>query len=114
MLTRRFKLLDNSVLLLLSLASVLHCALADGKTLVLLDNLNIKDTHSIFFRSLAGQYDNTIFLQLYLLCYAVLYMPRLPGISKFLAANKKPLLDQKLMHDSKNANISLAVMCSRS
>lgn len=59
--TRRFKLLDNSVLLLLSLASVLHCALADGKTLVLLDNLNIKDTHSIFFRSLAGQYDNTIF-----------------------------------------------------
>lgn len=111
---RRFKLLDHSVLLLLSLASVLHCALADGKTLVLLDNLNIKDTHSIFFRSLAGQYDNTIFLQLYLLCYAVVYMPRLLGISKFLAANKKPPLDQKLMHDSKNANISLAGMCSRS
>lgn len=37
-------------------------------------------------------------------------MPRLPGVSKFLAANKKPLLDQKLMHDSKNANISLAVL----
>lgn len=67
---RRFKLLDHSVLLLLSLASVLHCALADGKTLVLLDNLNIKDTHSIFFRSLAGQYDNTIFFAalLTLLC----------------------------------------------
>lgn len=52
---RRFGLVDHSVLLLLSLASVLHCAVADGKTLVLLDNLNIRDTHSMFFRSLAGE-----------------------------------------------------------
>lgn len=57
MTQRRFRLLDNNVLLLLSFASMLHCALADGKTLVLLDNLNIRDTHSIFFRSLAGQYE---------------------------------------------------------
>lgn len=57
MTQRRFRLLDNNVFLILSLASVLHCAVADGKTLVLLDNLNIRDTHSIFFRSLAGQYE---------------------------------------------------------
>lgn len=55
MAQRRFRLLDNNVLLFLSLASMLHCALADGKTLVLLDNLNIRETHSIFFRSLAGE-----------------------------------------------------------
>uniref|UniRef100_A0A8C4GMC9 Dolichyl-diphosphooligosaccharide--protein glycosyltransferase 48 kDa subunit n=1 Tax=Dicentrarchus labrax TaxID=13489 RepID=A0A8C4GMC9_DICLA len=55
MTQRRFRLLDNNVLLFLSLASMLHCALADGKTLVLLDNLNIRDTHSIFFRSLADR-----------------------------------------------------------
>lgn len=36
----------------------LHGAVADGKTLVLLDNLNIKDTHSIFFRSLTGMCKN--------------------------------------------------------
>ncbi|KAF3860117.1 hypothetical protein F7725_000372 [Dissostichus mawsoni] len=52
---RRFRLLDNSVFVLLALSSLLHCALADGKTLVLLDNLNIRDTHSIFFRSLADR-----------------------------------------------------------
>lgn len=52
---RRFTVLDNRVIVFLSLVSMLHCALADGKTLVLLDNLNIRDTHSIFFRSLAGQ-----------------------------------------------------------
>lgn len=56
MTQRRFRLLDNNVLLFLSLASMLHGALADGKTLVLLDNLNIRDTHSMFFRSLAGEY----------------------------------------------------------
>lgn len=50
----RFRVLDNRALVFLSLVSMLHCALADGKTLVLLDNLNIRDTHSIFFRSLAG------------------------------------------------------------
>lgn len=52
---RRFRLLDNNLLLFFSLASMVHCALADSKTLVLLDNLNIRDTHSVFFRSLAGQ-----------------------------------------------------------
>uniref|UniRef100_A0A8D3DW70 Dolichyl-diphosphooligosaccharide--protein glycosyltransferase 48 kDa subunit n=1 Tax=Scophthalmus maximus TaxID=52904 RepID=A0A8D3DW70_SCOMX len=52
---RRFRLLDNKTLVFLSLASMLHCALADGKTLVLLDNLNIRDTHSMFFRSLADR-----------------------------------------------------------
>ncbi|XP_029292461.1 dolichyl-diphosphooligosaccharide--protein glycosyltransferase 48 kDa subunit [Cottoperca gobio] len=55
MTQKRFRLLDNNILLLLSLASMLHCALADGKTLVLLDNFNIRDTHSIFFRSLADR-----------------------------------------------------------
>lgn len=55
MTQRRFRLLDNTVLLCLSLAYMVHCASADGKTLVLLDNLNIRDSHSIFFRSLAGQ-----------------------------------------------------------
>uniref|UniRef100_A0A1A7W7A1 Dolichyl-diphosphooligosaccharide--protein glycosyltransferase 48 kDa subunit n=1 Tax=Iconisemion striatum TaxID=60296 RepID=A0A1A7W7A1_9TELE len=50
-----FRHFDSKVLLFLSLASLLHCASADGKTLVLLDNLNIKDTHSIFFRSLADR-----------------------------------------------------------
>lgn len=53
---RRVRLLDNGVLLMLSFAAMLHCALADGKTLVLLDNLNIRDTHSMFFRSLAGRF----------------------------------------------------------
>lgn len=57
MTQRRLRILDNNVLLFLSLASMLHCALAGDKTLVLLDNLNIRDTHSIFFRSLAGQYE---------------------------------------------------------
>uniref|UniRef100_A0A1A8G8D3 Dolichyl-diphosphooligosaccharide--protein glycosyltransferase 48 kDa subunit n=1 Tax=Nothobranchius korthausae TaxID=1143690 RepID=A0A1A8G8D3_9TELE len=52
---RWFRYFDRKVLLFLSLASLLHCASADGKTLVLLDNLNIKDTHSIFFRSLADR-----------------------------------------------------------
>ncbi|XP_077468394.1 dolichyl-diphosphooligosaccharide--protein glycosyltransferase 48 kDa subunit [Stigmatopora argus] len=56
--TRLFKssltVLEFSVFLL-SLASLLNGAAADGKTLVLLDNLNIKETHSIFFRSLADR-----------------------------------------------------------
>ncbi|TWW56270.1 Dolichyl-diphosphooligosaccharide--protein glycosyltransferase 48 kDa subunit [Takifugu flavidus] len=52
---RRFRVLDKRALVFLSLVSMLHCALADGKTLVLLDNLNIRDTHSIFFRSLADR-----------------------------------------------------------
>lgn len=50
----RFTVLDKRFIVFLSLVSMLHSALADGKTLVLLDNLNIRDTHSIFFRSLAG------------------------------------------------------------
>uniref|UniRef100_A0A1A8MMX7 Dolichyl-diphosphooligosaccharide--protein glycosyltransferase 48 kDa subunit n=1 Tax=Nothobranchius pienaari TaxID=704102 RepID=A0A1A8MMX7_9TELE len=52
---RWFRYFDRKFLLFLSLASLLHCASGDGKTLVLLDNLNIKDTHSIFFRSLADR-----------------------------------------------------------
>ncbi|CAB1427274.1 unnamed protein product [Pleuronectes platessa] len=57
----RFILSVNNVLLVLSLASMLHCAAADGKTLVLLDNFNIRDTHSMFFRSLADRgFDLTI------------------------------------------------------
>lgn len=44
-----------SVLMLAALAALLGPAAADGKTLVLLDNMNIRDTHSIFFRSLAGK-----------------------------------------------------------
>ncbi|XP_019746516.1 dolichyl-diphosphooligosaccharide--protein glycosyltransferase 48 kDa subunit [Hippocampus comes] len=43
------------ITLLISLASLLHCATADGKTLVLLDNVNVRDTHSIFFRSLSDR-----------------------------------------------------------
>ena len=38
----------------LTLAALVSPTWADGKTLVLLDNVNIRDTHSIFFRSLAG------------------------------------------------------------
>ncbi|XP_035014957.2 dolichyl-diphosphooligosaccharide--protein glycosyltransferase 48 kDa subunit [Hippoglossus stenolepis] len=61
MAQRRFRLSVNNVLFVLSLASVLHCAVADGKTLVLLDNFNIRDTHSMFFRSLADRgFDLTI------------------------------------------------------
>ncbi|TNN27142.1 Dolichyl-diphosphooligosaccharide--protein glycosyltransferase subunit [Liparis tanakae] len=55
MTQRRSRLWDSNVLLFLSLASMLHCAAADGKMLVLLDNFNIRDTHSIFFRSLADR-----------------------------------------------------------
>lgn len=46
----------SNVLFVASLACLLQVAVGDGKTLVLLDNPNIKDTHSIFFRSLAGEY----------------------------------------------------------
>lgn len=46
----------SNVLFVASLACLLQVALGDGKTLVLLDNPNLKDTHSIFFRSLAGEY----------------------------------------------------------
>lgn len=46
----------RNVLFVASIACLLQVALGDGKTLVLLDNPNIKDTHSIFFRSLAGEY----------------------------------------------------------
>ncbi|XP_061525683.1 dolichyl-diphosphooligosaccharide--protein glycosyltransferase 48 kDa subunit [Phycodurus eques] len=52
---RRRTLLDIAVVVSLSLASLLHCAAADGKTLVLLDNTHIRDTHSMFFRSLADR-----------------------------------------------------------
>lgn len=46
---------SKSTLFALSLALMLQAVLGDGKTLVLLDNPNIRDTHSIFFRSLAGE-----------------------------------------------------------
>ncbi|XP_061592649.1 dolichyl-diphosphooligosaccharide--protein glycosyltransferase 48 kDa subunit [Cololabis saira] len=52
---RRFGFLISNVFLVLSFVSMLQCVSADGKTLVLLDNLNIRDTHSIFFRSLADR-----------------------------------------------------------
>lgn len=69
MTQRRLRAFDYNVLLLLALASMLHCALADGKTLVLLDNLNIRDTHSIFFRSLAGQCNILTFSSLLILSF---------------------------------------------
>ncbi|KAM6976684.1 dolichyl-diphosphooligosaccharide--protein glycosyltransferase 48 kDa subunit [Aplochiton taeniatus] len=47
--------IGKNVLFLLTIASLMHLSSADGKTLVLLDNLNIRDTHSIFFRSLADR-----------------------------------------------------------
>ncbi|CAL8363885.1 unnamed protein product [Lota lota] len=49
------KKMGKGVLLCLTLASLMHPAWANGKTLVLLDNVNIRDTHSIFFRSLADR-----------------------------------------------------------
>ncbi|KAL1021103.1 hypothetical protein UPYG_G00008860 [Umbra pygmaea] len=45
----------ESYLFLLTISSMIHVSVANGKTLVLLDNLNIRDTHSIFFRSLADR-----------------------------------------------------------
>lgn len=66
-----FRIWGNNILLLLSLAAMLHCAAADGKTLVLLDNLNIRDTHSIFFRSLAGEYE---FITFSCICKYTTYM----------------------------------------
>ncbi|CAL1605336.1 unnamed protein product [Knipowitschia caucasica] len=52
---RRRLLLDNTMLLFMCLVTMVQAASADGKTLVLLDNLNTRDTHSIFFRSLADR-----------------------------------------------------------
>ncbi|XP_060930212.1 dolichyl-diphosphooligosaccharide--protein glycosyltransferase 48 kDa subunit [Limanda limanda] len=61
MTQRRVSRSVSSVLIVLSLAAMLHGAAADGKTLVLLDNFNIRDTHSMFFRSLADRgFDLTI------------------------------------------------------
>lgn len=38
------------------LLAALGCVCASGpRTLVLLDNLNVRDTHSLFFRSLKGE-----------------------------------------------------------
>ncbi|KAK0152661.1 Dolichyl-diphosphooligosaccharide--protein glycosyltransferase subunit [Merluccius polli] len=51
----RSRNMGAGLLLCVTLASLLHPAVADGKTLVLLDNVNIRDTHSIFFRSLADR-----------------------------------------------------------
>lgn len=55
--TRNRRIMTNNVLSFLLFAAMWHSVAADGKTLVLLDNLNIRDTHSIFFRSLAGDYE---------------------------------------------------------
>lgn len=39
------------------LLAALGCVCASGpRTLVLLDNLNVRDTHSLFFRSLKGEH----------------------------------------------------------
>ncbi|KAK1157236.1 dolichyl-diphosphooligosaccharide--protein glycosyltransferase 48 kDa subunit [Acipenser oxyrinchus oxyrinchus] len=52
----RFQKLGASFhLTLLLVLATLHGAVAAGRTLVLLDNVNIKDTHSVFFRSLADR-----------------------------------------------------------
>ena len=40
---------------LFAVSLVLNGAYGAGKTLVLLDNMAIKETHSMFFRSLSGQ-----------------------------------------------------------
>ncbi|XP_075882604.1 dolichyl-diphosphooligosaccharide--protein glycosyltransferase 48 kDa subunit [Nelusetta ayraudi] len=52
---RNRRIMTNNVLSFLLFAAMWNCVAADGKTLVLLDNLNIRDTHSIFFRSLADR-----------------------------------------------------------
>ncbi|MGH0132433.1 UNVERIFIED_CONTAM: hypothetical protein FKN15_049821 [Acipenser sinensis] len=49
------KLAASFHLILLLVLATLYGAHADGRTLVLLDNVNIKDTHSVFFRSLADR-----------------------------------------------------------
>ncbi len=54
----RFKMADRKMLLagfliILSVFSGVQCG---GKTLVLVDNWAIRETHSIFFRSLRGVY----------------------------------------------------------
>lgn len=107
MTQRRFRLLDNNVLLFLSLASMLHCALADGKTLVLLDNLNIRDTHSIFFRSLAGQYGLRAFSSINTLLCAVIDSSCIAHRS--LAGHIEPfgpeLVDLTFMLHNKAANV---------
>jgi len=46
---------SKSTLFVLSVSLMLQVVLGNGKTLVLVDNPNIRDTHSIFFRSLAGE-----------------------------------------------------------
>lgn len=52
--------LVRNVVLVLSAALLLQVVSGDGKTLVLLDSPNIRDTHSIFFRSLAGEEINPV------------------------------------------------------
>ena len=45
-----------SALFLLIAVAILPAANAGGKTLVLLDNANTKDTHSIFFNTMKGEF----------------------------------------------------------
>lgn len=52
--------LVRNVVFILSAALLLQVVSGDGKTLVLLDSPNIRDTHSIFFRSLAGEEINSV------------------------------------------------------
>ncbi|KTG40281.1 hypothetical protein cypCar_00004395 [Cyprinus carpio] len=56
---------SSSALFVLSVALMLQAVLGDGKTLVLLDNPNIRDTHSIFFRSLADRERHCMILRKY-------------------------------------------------
>ncbi|KAG7269539.1 hypothetical protein CRUP_025263 [Coryphaenoides rupestris] len=47
--------MSRYVLMLAALSALLGPVAGDGRTLVLLDNMNIRDTHSLFFRSLADR-----------------------------------------------------------
>lgn len=111
---RRFRLIDNNVLLFLSLASMWHCALAGGKTLVLLDNLNIRDTHSMFFRSLAGQYKRRTSLSILLLSFIDLCCIANWSLAGNMERLGLELVDLRFMQHSRSANVSLAMplLCS--
>lgn len=52
---KRFEEMYSLVLLSVLLFYSCNFVLGDGKTLVLLDNLAIRETHSMFFNSLKGE-----------------------------------------------------------
>lgn len=60
--SKRLAMSKVSLLLVLSIFGALGCAHGDGETLVLLDNLAIKETHSMFFNSLQGEYQKSSFI----------------------------------------------------